>query len=261
MSIAQLVGPYAKIERAEKHIKNLQSVSEEFARENSCKVAPEYNENAKRLSVVVRDFKDFPPEFGIIAGEALHQLRSALDHLVWQLFKHSNIEPPGRKTGFPIFLEGGKKYEDGCKSMIRGLSAATAARMERFQPFQRGAAAKEIPSWLLHDLNNTDKHRLALVTSAYMGHGATDFEIRPEIKIEKGRFYSLTVKGPLKNGAVLCWFDTDQREVTVNGKVAIAIALAEVGAAKNEPAVPLLSLSHLASHTRRVVADFEPDFA
>jgi hypothetical protein len=257
-AVAKLPHVYSKIDRAKKHVAELQLCFDEFAHANPCRVVAEYDEKSGRLNIVVRDWKDPPAEFGLIAGEAIHQLRSALDHIVWLLFERARVRPPGRQTGFPIFHEGGKKYEAEGKAKIRGLSAELSARIEGFQPFKRSLAPKDDLLWLLHDLNNTDKHRVLLVTQAYIGHGAADFFFEPEIKIAKGRSYSLTVDGPLKPGAILCWFETEQRKVTVTGKVAVAVGLVDVGTAKYQPAIPFLN--QLSDYVREIATNFEPDF-
>ena len=64
------------------------------------------------------EFSGIPPGFPLIAGEAAHQLRSALDHLVWQLvIANTGATPTGTKSGFPIF-KNEKGYDKRAPSMI-----------------------------------------------------------------------------------------------------------------------------------------------
>ena len=42
--------------------------------------------------------------WGVLIGEILHNLRSALDHLIWQLvILETGAPPTTTKTAFPIF--------------------------------------------------------------------------------------------------------------------------------------------------------------
>lgn len=105
---------------------------------------------------------------GILIGECLHNLRSALDHLVWQL-AIQNGNRPDDKSEFPIFLDPGKfskRKKDGDPDPQSGLrkmqncSAQARTLIEQFQPFNRPAGQFELhPLWLLQKLNNVDKHQ------------------------------------------------------------------------------------------------------
>jgi hypothetical protein len=69
----------------------------------------------------------------------------------------------------------------------------------------------------------------------------------------------IIARAPVENGTILAQFETKQREVNVQGKVAVAVVLKEVGAAKNEPAIPLLT--QLSGHVRSIIESFRPEFA
>ena len=141
-----LDGCRTKIARASGHIENLQRDLKAFGDANPQKVRTEYDHKTRRLSVVFIDCKQFPTEFSIIIGEVLYQLRSTLDHLIWQLIVHNNAEPPS-KSGFPIFTSSsgyGKRKND----MISGVSATAESRVEALQPYHKGAAAQSDPLWI-----------------------------------------------------------------------------------------------------------------
>jgi hypothetical protein len=44
--------------------------------------------------------------------------------------------------------------------MIAGVSETAAARIRAAQPFQAGDDAERVLTWVIHELNNADKHRL-----------------------------------------------------------------------------------------------------
>jgi hypothetical protein len=93
--------------------------------------------------------------------------------MIWQLIAHAGHTPPNR-SGFPIFHDS-KGYEARKQTMIKGI-AGSAARIDALQPFHRGATFQADPLWMLQELNNIDKHRLLLVTRAFLGHGNYEFE-------------------------------------------------------------------------------------
>jgi hypothetical protein len=105
-----------------------------------------------------------PHEISILAGEIVYQLRSALDHLAYELVKlnPSNVTLPGawdENCLFPLWLtppESGATYN--CfKRKLPGISKSAFALVEGLQPYGRGEACKALK--LLAQLSNIDKHR------------------------------------------------------------------------------------------------------
>ena len=214
-----LDGCRAKIERANKHIQDLESALKTFAEGDAYKVGSQYDAKAGILSIVFADVRDLPPEVSIVVGEALYQQRSALDHLVWQLVLRNNRTPPA-KSGFPIFttVQG---YETRSPSMIEGIGPSAAARIKALQPFHRGAARQSDPLWSLQELYNTDKHRLLLIMGAHFGKagGGWDLELSPPVTVAHGARYLIMAMTPVENGAILAQFETAARKVNMQGKI------------------------------------------
>jgi len=113
-------------------------------------------------------------ELSIIAGEINHQLRSALDHLVYQLVLEAGGTPHGRNA-FPIYdderqfigqVERRRRSTDrpGPLSGLDPRSEAWAL-IKRAQPYQRGDCADNLT--LLRDFSNADKHRELWAFAAY----------------------------------------------------------------------------------------------
>jgi hypothetical protein len=145
-----------------------------------------------------------PPtvEWAGLAGEVLHNLRSALDHLAWALcVTHLPGETPPERTEFPIF-HGPDAFDNpergGGLWKIRGMSAEMKAAIRREQPFSISPSAPKNQSlWLLQEMSNIDKHRnLNLVTvppewTAYAAFEDPNVEMRlvlsPEGEIARAR--------------------------------------------------------------------------
>ena len=115
---------------------------------------------------IVKDFairmivkKPCPPMWSVIIGEIVHDLRSALDHSIFELVIHATgtwLSEESR-TQFPIFIDDAK-YDTSSLPMLRGVSDNAAVLIKSFQPFATGEGTKS-PLWHLCQLSNFDKHR------------------------------------------------------------------------------------------------------
>jgi hypothetical protein len=113
--------------------------------------------NSQRTKYLLRVEGDvaFPGlEWGVIIGDAVHCLRSALDQLVAGLCS----ERPSLTTGFPICLKK-RDWVVRAPGMYWSVPSAYVAVLDRAQPYHRGDAAHMQPLAILNDLWNLDKHR------------------------------------------------------------------------------------------------------
>lgn len=100
-----------------------------------------------------------PIRFAILCGEIVHQLRSSLDHLVWQLILLEGKTPPPRAE-YPIFKKR-EEYVAGAPRKIKGMPDEVETLIEQKQPYH-WPRPEDHPLWRIHDLNRIDKHRLLL---------------------------------------------------------------------------------------------------
>jgi hypothetical protein len=141
---------------------------------------------------VIREVRRPDPFLGILIGDALHNLRSALDHLAFQLVAFPAV-PGGPKAdedkrAFPICSH--SKFWPAAKEKIRGASPGVEAIVERLQPYNGGQTLL----WSLHELNNWDKHRLLHLAGNHLyGSGF----LNPEL-VESSEFRPA---GPFEAGA------------------------------------------------------------
>jgi hypothetical protein len=100
-----------------------------------------------------------PLRWGVMLGECVHNLRSALDHLICQLtlLDGGTIN---RRTQFPIVVESEERFEAVADKQIPGLSRMHRAMVKRAQPYRAGDRAWKHPLAVLAGLSNADKHRL-----------------------------------------------------------------------------------------------------
>jgi len=102
-----------------------------------------------------------PLRWGVMLGDCVHNLRSALDHLVCQLtlLNGGSMEDCGQ-TQFPIASKCEGQFESMADRRIPGLSMKHRAMVKRLQPYHAGNQAWRHPLAILATLSNADKHRI-----------------------------------------------------------------------------------------------------
>lgn len=100
-----------KLDRAKQRMKELEEALQSFYATNPFKFSGKADLQAGKVVYTMDSVKDAPDEASLIAGEIIQNLRSALDHLAYQLFLRGGGTGAGKNIYFPI---GGSKtsYEN-----------------------------------------------------------------------------------------------------------------------------------------------------
>jgi hypothetical protein len=174
-------GCWAKISRANVHLEFLNERVKSFAMDmSSYKVITEDDWQTAKVFI---DGEPEPPveEWGAIIGDVVHNLRSALDHLVWQLTIANGHTPPPviplkrrdpggiwRDIAFPIHVDtypldhlGNLIPWSASKEpkSLWGVRPDLRTVIQKLQPFSRRKNSSKEPLAVLDELWNTDKHR------------------------------------------------------------------------------------------------------
>jgi hypothetical protein len=165
MASDRISGIRLKIERAEKHILDLGTELTAFLDSNPYEFGREFEAHVHRTAFRLVRYTPIPSRISLITGDAIHNLRSALDYLVWELIKPEVRKLKPRQISFPIY-ESFEKYESSfpgkIKVMEMGQEAANA--IAACKPYKSGNHTL----WLLSELDNFDKHRLLVTVSTYL---------------------------------------------------------------------------------------------
>jgi hypothetical protein len=167
-----LAGCRAKLDRANEHIGSLEKKVKGFLKKQPYKVVFDPTPYRGRPRLVANIRREPPTEeWGALMGEIIHDVRSSLGHLVWQLTLDNKGEPPEplarrwKDIEFPIY--------DDCDlyfGRIRNTRVRPASRLlwgvdpklgtvfERLQPYRRRKSHRYW-LWVLNELWNADKHR------------------------------------------------------------------------------------------------------
>lgn len=156
-------GIRAKLNRAEEHLNVLDGLIGSYFAEEPYRIAfEEWTEGDYWNYAVYLHVAAFPPDeiWGPIIGDAVHNLRSALDHLAWNLATDQARAETPRRIEFPIILDDPDKDAEArgkLKRLLGCLRPETHAVIDGSQPYKTGDSHH--PLWLLQALWNTDKHR------------------------------------------------------------------------------------------------------
>ena len=133
-------GVRLKLDRAYEHLVALDNEIRAFFEVKPYRIAL-HQEDANGLEYVLRCYlTHWPPEMlPLIIGDCLQNMRTALEHLAWQLVLVGGGSPDTR-TAFPIFSDdpfatGAKKWlRDRFKSSTKGMPSDAIARIKGLQP-------------------------------------------------------------------------------------------------------------------------------
>jgi hypothetical protein len=193
-----LDGAGLKVKRANQQIQNIWTGLEAFRKREPHGVRAERDEQARQLTFIFLQ-DPFPPLLPLVVGEFIHNLHSALDHLVWELvILETGVPSKSTKLQFPIFLDP-TGYANRGLQKLAGIGPKARAIIEELQPFRTGEGSSS-PLWQLYQLSVWDKHKsLALCTM--IPHG---FRIGP-FPTEHIEEMWASPPGILKHEAVMGW--------------------------------------------------------
>ena len=151
-----------KVERAKKHIRDLNDAIAVFMAAKPYKVEAKRDPETRTPIYYVAEVQPVPQEISIVFGDAIQNLRAALDHLAYQLFLVGTAGSAGvgKHVYFPIARDAGQYKKDSAGRVV-GMRQDAIDEIDALEPYD-GGKGKDF--WLLHCLNNTDKHR-ALVAA------------------------------------------------------------------------------------------------
>jgi hypothetical protein len=182
-----------------------------------------------------------------VIGDAVHNIRSALDHLVYEL------APPEvrrrRRTQFPIFMTEAGFRNQGLQQ-IDGITGDERTLIEKVQPYNASDPPNDDPLAVLNRLSNLDKHRLlvpviAAVSDTGVWVGSDNAEVN----------FTFIEPGAVEDGTKIVAFTTAPKDPTqpmaVHPQSGLEIQLADTGSTYRSNVVGTLEMLHY--HVRRWV--------
>lgn len=158
-----LAGTFRKLSRGIHHRAEVDRLVKAFVKTKPYTIRSEIEPQSRDKVWYLNNTPRTPPlSVSISAGDAVYNLRSALDHLAWQLVINNGNQPDER-TAFPI-SESPDYWNRWWKAKTEGMSDPAVALIKCYQPcFQTHHYLGLWASWL-EGLSNIDKHRHLHVT-------------------------------------------------------------------------------------------------
>jgi hypothetical protein len=158
---------FAKTARSNEHLDELKERVRERLEPGDFTVSMELNAGATEHVWTFRAPRgtDFT-EISLCVGDCVHNLRSALDHLVYSIAVHeSGRNPPPDETVLAFPLTKTSAEFKKAKNRIRTLSINLQKVIEKVQPYNRTTRGLPCVLGALARFDDTDKHRLLKVVA------------------------------------------------------------------------------------------------
>ncbi len=152
-----------KVKRAKEHISDLDREIREFLKADPYKVGTKYDPETRKLIYYVSGVRPTPECLALIAGDAVQNLMSALDHLAYQLvLSDTRDNPPNKRVIYFPIADNASDYEAKKQGKMKGARQETFDAIDAIKPYKGG----NDPLWNLCRLNNIEKHRLLITVGS-----------------------------------------------------------------------------------------------
>jgi hypothetical protein len=191
----RFLGARLKVRRAKHHINDANGVIKRFIALKPYEFVAETNA-AGGEDLIIRLTEPLPESLPAIIGDAVHNLASALDHMMWELLVAEN-GIPDRRLQFPR-SRSAEDYKSVRSRMLKfGFQEKTADMLQELGVHPGG---KNELVWKLLQTDITDKHSIMLPTvgTALLNAKNREEEIGGHAKFDANgriRFFSLQEPG------------------------------------------------------------------
>lgn len=149
-----------KIERARKHVDDLEAEVRAFWAADPYEVEMVGTPFAGHGFYRVKRISALPESIPLIAGDAAHNIRSALDHFAWAA---ASPQERGAHTYFPVWNSIAARTQDKWQQQVRKqMKGASAELIEAVVKLEAWEAGRDSLLWVIHELDRVDKYRLLL---------------------------------------------------------------------------------------------------
>jgi len=153
-----------KIKRAHEHVSDLKRDLRAFLDSQPYRVACMVDPTTHKPTYYVESVEPTPESLPLIAGDAIQNAVSALDHLAYQIVCSDTGDKPPNARGiyFPI-ADDAAKYDATKGRKLEGARQETFNAIDALRPYKGGNELL----WILSRLNNIEKHRLLLTVGSH----------------------------------------------------------------------------------------------
>ena len=247
-----------KLERAREHIQYLSDTVNAFYDRGPYRLVGNAEPGTGHWVVCIFVNEEPDARWGAIAGDAVHNLRSALDNLWHRLWHKPDTAAfwTARYDGFPVF-KSLEQLESRFRRVRKARERAIIDVLRRIAPYDGGNDGVGV----LADLSNEDKH-----TCFMPALGAMKGTYAFWLSVGKARSKTVTLKHPgmcpIADGATVARLQVDIRggiPVDVHSEVSFAVVFGQSPTFHGQPIVPLLA--KLGQTTAEIIDAYRPHLA
>ena len=247
---AKLEGVWLKVQRGQEHIEAYEDLVDVLRKAQPYEFFPECDLDTHDKIWRVRGEPKTPTSrVSVIVGDSIQNMRSALDHLAWQLVLQAGNTPDNR-TAFPL-ESWPKAYRKRAPSKLDGMTPEMKAMVKATQPcYGVNPYINKVLGWL-EDLNNIDKHRRLHLTFA----GAIGGMWVPGLPMNASGEVMI-YEGPVEDGTILA--RVPEKHMDVEFGPFFDVTLPAGGPAAGERVLSVLI--GIREMVRRVIERFTTEF-
>jgi hypothetical protein len=163
-----LDGVRLKLERARAHATELDDMVQSILSATGEVITREASVNPSEAIFRISDVPRVDPMCSAIFGEGIYNLRSALDHLAWQLVLLDGGSP-NESTQMPLYdSERDTKGRQRVPNIKPGIGRSDIlSAIDQIQPYRRGGRWVDQLS-VVNELSRIDKHRLLITVTTML---------------------------------------------------------------------------------------------
>jgi hypothetical protein len=246
--MARFLSARSKIERAKEHIVDLDRRIRLFVESEPYEIRakPHLVPQIQHTTLYISRVGEIPDSVPLVLGDALHNLRTALDHTACELVR-ANGGVPNEHTYFPICDPAQKLTPAIFNGKVKGMLSAAQVLIRDVQADRTG----DRTLWHLHKLDIIDKHRLLLTASVGMKGWGVEEMTAHGYWFERGMTFSLMEGQEIVNIPT----STYNRQKNEDFKLKLEITFGETEVLEGEPILP--AVKQMADLIEALVSKFE----
>ncbi len=146
----------AKLQRARKHIAEVVELVDAYLGARPIEVRRDFNVVSGTFKIESVVLEQYPIELSLAVGDAIHNLRSALDHTYFDLVRpFVRDEKDAKRVQFPTWSSPDFEEQTLTRCLATAAGAEFVAAIKELQPYPGGAKG----IYELHSLDVEDKHK------------------------------------------------------------------------------------------------------
>jgi hypothetical protein len=248
---------FARTEWARKRFAELRAEAKQFIDGQPYEFTMAYDADAGVLAARLHP-EQVPLEISFMVGEIMHNLRSALDHLVWQMtIANGHVPPPfplprgsqWRDIQFPIAMTSAQ-FDNPSRDPLWGISDRHRAFLREYQPFYGELLGEGLATdsalYALQEFSNIDKHRVPHLTTQWIQFISVKLSIVEDCQVGVKEAYSASFPGPIDADAEIARIGFDPKPSLAprfEGEIELGLVFHETsGLGTNKLVIPTIDM-------------------